>query len=89
MDPLEAHADHVSITALCAALKLRVRIAYLDAGVGAGSEHVTFHSFGEEPPADAGGASPARRAAEADAEAEAPLVHLLFRPGHYDVLEVV
>lgn len=75
VDAVETEADHVAITALCAALRLRVRVAYLDGGAGgaAGGQLVTFHEFGEAPPA--GG----------EAEA-APLVHLLYRPGHYDLL---
>lgn len=44
VEPSAAEADHVSITALCASLRLRVRVAYLDGAVGEG-HGVTFHDF--------------------------------------------
>jgi ubiquitin thioesterase protein OTUB1 len=64
-----AEAEHVSITALCAALGLRVKVAYLDGGFG--GELVTFHEFGDEPELP---------------NSATPVLHLLYRPGHYDLL---
>jgi ubiquitin thioesterase protein OTUB1 len=73
VDPMETEAEHVSIAALAAALRLRVRVAYLDGGMGgpsASGQLVTFHEFGDEAEGDNGDV----------------VLHLLYRPGHYDLL---
>ena len=70
VDNPNSEAEHVSISALCAALGLRARVAYLDGGFG-GDHSVTFHDFGEPP--------------ELPSSAT-PVLHLLYRPGHYDLL---
>eukprot|EP00898_Chlorokybus_atmophyticus_P005114 jgi/Chlat1/5603/Chrsp369S05375 len=67
-------SDHVHITALIDALKLPVRVAYLDGGMSHGQDlaEVTQHDF--HPQQDDG------------TPALVPEVVLLYRPGHYDIL---
>ncbi len=65
---------------LCLPPQVPIRVVYLDrslGGPGVGAEdsgvHVDMHDFIPEGIAAAGGASE-------------PHVHLLYRPGHYDIL---
>ncbi len=73
MDASYREADQLQVTALARAWRVTAMVAYMDAGEGA---VITEHRF----PADTGpGALPADRA-------DRPLlVHMLYRPGHYDV----
>lgn len=65
-------SDHVHIVSLTDALQVPLRVQYLDSTMG-GSEHATnFHDFIPE----------SCRAANQII----PKVHLLYRPGHYDIL---
>ena len=82
VEPAAAEADYVSVTALCAALALTVRVAYVDgAPLGdRGGHGVTWHEFD----------GPTLRASQ---PGDAPLsatneeeILLLYRPGHYDLL---
>jgi ubiquitin thioesterase protein OTUB1 len=84
VEPVASEADHVSVTALCAALSLVVRVAYVDGGAPAAAEHdaqplVTWHEFD----------GPTLREQTIDSSpipTNAPPIHLLYRPGHYDLL---
>ncbi|EKM52617.1 uncharacterized protein PHACADRAFT_261168 [Phanerochaete carnosa HHB-10118-sp] len=68
-------ADHVQITALTTALKVNVRVAYLDG-----------HEHGKGPTADPD-TSPINFVSFDNGEGEElEAVTLLYRPGHYDVL---
>ncbi|KAG8857827.1 hypothetical protein FRB96_005546 [Tulasnella sp. 330] len=64
-------ADHPQITALTRALSINVHVAYLDGSAGNGGA-VDFVKFEPVEDAEDDGAKP---------------VTLLFRPGHYDILE--
>ncbi|KAG8997515.1 hypothetical protein FRB94_007640 [Tulasnella sp. JGI-2019a] len=64
-------ADHPQITALTRALSINVHVAYLDGSTGTGGT-VDFVKFEPVEDAEDDGAKP---------------VTLLFRPGHYDILE--
>lgn len=81
VDPMDEESDHVHIVALTDALQVPLRVVYLDrsaspgghGGPGAGDEaHVDMHDF---VPEGLAGAAPVD-----------PSVHLLYRPGHYDIL---
>ena len=61
--------DHVQIMAIAGALQVRLQIAYLDASAGAAVNVVRIPDGGES-----------------DAlPPDAPTLHLLYRPGHFDV----
>ncbi|KAJ2950310.1 hypothetical protein O0L34_g11676 [Tuta absoluta] len=62
VEPMYKESDHIHIIALSNALKVGVRVKYMDRGEG---REVIAHDF---------------------PEGTAPLVHLLYRPGHYDIL---
>lgn len=62
VEPMFKESDHIHIIALSAALKVGVRVKYMDRG---NTPEVIAHDFPE-------GSSPA--------------IHLLYRPGHYDIL---
>jgi ubiquitin thioesterase protein OTUB1 len=79
VDPMGEESDHVQLVALTDALQVPVRVVYLDrslapgggdSGDGNGEVHVDVHDFIPE-----GCPAPAK-----------PRVHLLYRPGHYDLL---
>lgn len=77
VDPMGEESDHVQLVALTDALKVPIRVVYLDRSLapgggasGGGDVHVDEHDFIPE-----GCPQPAR-----------PRVHLLYRPGHYDLL---
>ena len=72
VDAVSTDADQVQIIALSRAWGLRVHIAYLDASPG---KVCTVHVFPEEE----GGS------AEGGVVSGAPVVSLLYRPGHYDI----
>ena len=55
-------SDHIHIIALTSALGVRVRVEYMDRGMGPTCNH---HDFPED---------------------SRPQIHLLYRPGHYDIL---
>ncbi|KAK9865089.1 hypothetical protein WJX84_008709 [Apatococcus fuscideae] len=86
VEPMGEESDHVHIVALTDALQVPIRVVYLDrslnimaGGFGGGddSAQVNHHDFFPEP------ASPATSAAS---RPTVPRVHLLYRPGHYDIL---
>eukprot|EP00232_Nephroselmis_pyriformis_P003933 CAMPEP_0182904194 /NCGR_PEP_ID=MMETSP0034_2-20130328/31919_1 /TAXON_ID=156128 /ORGANISM="Nephroselmis pyriformis, Strain CCMP717" /LENGTH=319 /DNA_ID=CAMNT_0025039301 /DNA_START=450 /DNA_END=1409 /DNA_ORIENTATION=- len=75
VDPMGVESDHIHITALTDALGVATKVVYLDGsalGGGADSSGVTNHVFLPE-------------GASGDGEGE-PLITLLYRPGHYDIL---
>lgn len=69
-------SDHVHIIALSDALGVPIRIVYLDSSVGDGGKNVEVNSHDFTP-----SESPLP-----DREKMKPLVVLLYRPGHYDIL---
>lgn len=79
VEPVASEADHVSVTALCASLGLVVRVAYVDgapAAAGDGSQPlVVWHEFD----------GPSLCEQPGEPTNSAP-IHLLYRPGHYDLL---
>ncbi|KAK9818446.1 hypothetical protein WJX74_001972 [Apatococcus lobatus] len=86
VEPMGEESDHVHIVALTDALQVPVRVVYLDrslnvmaGGFGGGdsSAQVNHHDFIPET---------APSAATATAKPLIPRVHLLYRPGHYDIL---
>ncbi|KZV89468.1 cysteine proteinase [Exidia glandulosa HHB12029] len=73
VEAIGREADHVQITALARALKVNVRIAYLDGrGSGDAVEFVEFQNRIDGLESDSSGSN---------------AVVLLYRPGHYDILE--
>jgi ubiquitin thioesterase protein OTUB1 len=66
-------SDMIHIIALTRAFAQPVSVAYLDGSMAGGSDEVNFHEF---IPEDANGA-PLRGA---------PVLKLIYRPGHYDIL---
>lgn len=67
VEPTGKEADHVQMTALARALKLNVKVAYLDGHSADGK--VDFVNF------------------ESAIDPESKPVELLYRPGHYDILD--
>ncbi|GAB4821136.1 hypothetical protein N2152v2_008182 [Parachlorella kessleri] len=81
VDPMGEESDHVQLVALTDTLQVPLRVVYLDRSLGVpstagddGGVHVDTHDFFPEGLAAAGGA------------VLQPRVHLLYRPGHYDIL---
>ncbi|KAH7103666.1 cysteine proteinase [Auriculariales sp. MPI-PUGE-AT-0066] len=73
VEPTGKESDHVQMTAISRALKINVRIAYLDgSGAGDSVEFVEFENRAEVVPSERGGFK---------------AIELLYRPGHYDILE--
>ncbi|EJD43683.1 cysteine proteinase [Auricularia subglabra TFB-10046 SS5] len=73
VEAIGREADHVQVTALARALKVNVRIAYLDGrGTGDSVEFVEFQNRIDGVPSEDSGSNE---------------VVLLYRPGHYDILE--
>lgn len=80
VEPMGEESDHVHITALSDALGVPVRVVYLDrSSCEAGPVTVNHHDF--IPSADTVATTAAERSAPPK-----PLVTLLYRPGHYDIL---
>ncbi|KAK9909324.1 hypothetical protein WJX75_000535 [Coccomyxa subellipsoidea] len=80
VEPMGEESDHVHIVALTNALLVPIRVVYLDrstgaamAGVGYDSAAINHHDFVP----DSLGESPTP---------VNPRVHVLYRPGHYDIL---
>ena len=65
----EPDVDQVQVMAIAGALGVRLRIAYLDAGAAAAVHVVTIPEGAEAAALPPG----------------APEIHLLYRPGHFDV----
>jgi len=64
VEPMDRESDHIQITALTCAVKVPIRVEYMDR-----ADHtVTTHDFTVE-----------------DNKAK-PVIHLIYRPGHYDIL---
>lgn len=79
--------DQPQITALAEALDIRVRIEYLDGRASLGSDlsHYICQSTSEENSSLRDAAIPG--ASEATTSANPVItIHLLYRPGHYDIL---
>ncbi|VFQ75263.1 unnamed protein product [Cuscuta campestris] len=81
VEPMGEESDHVHITALSDALGVPIRVVYLDRSIS-GHENscsvtvVNHHDFIPDPP---NGGGPTKKDAP-------PLLTLLYRPGHYDIL---
>lgn len=81
VEPMGEESDHIHIVAITDALQIPIRVVYLDrsmaAFAGAASEDaaaVNHHDFVPEA---------MQKAAAVNVQ---PRVHLLYRPGHYDIL---
>lgn len=75
VDAIDVECDHIQIVALSDALNIPLRVMYLDNTpmsfmTAEGSELVSHVDF----------------TAELAGEAAKPRVHLLYRPGHYDII---
>lgn len=70
VEPMYKESDHIHIIALCSVLNVSVRVVYMDRGAGG---KVNEHDF-----------NPIH--SEKDSETKEPRIHLLYRPGHYDIL---
>lgn len=84
VEPMGEEADHVHIVALSDMLQVPVRVLYLDRtmdAAGADASSVNEHDFVPEALTEA-----ARGGDSAAAARMLPRVHLLYRPGHYDIL---
>ncbi|KAI8472637.1 MAG: ubiquitin thioesterase otubain-like protein [Monoraphidium minutum] len=92
VEPMAEESDHVHAQALCDALQVPITIVYLDSherglgggGAGGGAE-CEVHRF--EPSSEGAGAIAAAAAGApgGGGGGRKPSVHLLYRPGHYDV----
>lgn len=81
VDPMDEESDHIQIVALTDALRVPLRVVYLDrsgsggpvgdgaTGIAPSTPAVDMHDFAPE-----------------DTAGREPAVHLLYRPGHYDVV---
>lgn len=79
VDPMGEESDHIQLVALTNALKVPVRVVYLDNSgmapvpgtptTGTNSVHADIHDFVPE-----------------SCTADAIQIQLLYRPGHYDIL---
>lgn len=81
VEPMGEESDHIHIVAITDALQIPIRVVYLDRSMatfaGAASEDaaaVNHHDFVPE------------SMQKATAATVQPRVHLLYRPGHYDIL---
>ncbi|KIZ06062.1 ubiquitin thioesterase protein OTUB1 [Monoraphidium neglectum] len=95
VEPMAEESDHLHAQALCDALQVPITIVYLDSherglggagGGGSGGAECEVHRF--EPSPDGAGALAAAAGsggAGGAAGGRKPSVHLLYRPGHYDV----
>jgi len=72
VEPMKTECEHLQILALSEYIGVQVHIHYLDGKPCPVGESLQVHKFAE--PADASQA------------ASAPTIHLLYRPGHYDIL---
>lgn len=102
IDPMGEESDHVHLVALTDALQVPLRVVYLDrsnapAGGGGGSSGGTAEVSAMPGDSTGGGTALSAAAVKVDihnfvpdqfAGSPEPRVHLLYRPGHYDVLYV-
>lgn len=77
VEPMGEESDHIHITALTDALRVPVRVVYLDNSPTGSSDtaEVNVHDF-----------FPGNLGASGTGEREEPFIALLYRPGHYDIL---
>eukprot|EP00850_Spirogloea_muscicola_P018266 SM000165S02227 [mRNA] locus=s165:251891:254249:- [translate_table: standard] len=78
VEPMGEESDHVQITALTDALGVPVRVEYLDrssTGTSMNLADTNHHDF-----------FPLPKEGQSCSTSSQPLVHLLYRPGHYDIL---
>ncbi|GBF98743.1 ubiquitin thioesterase otubain-like [Raphidocelis subcapitata] len=94
VEPMAEESDHVHAQALCDALRVPITVVYLDShersGVGGGAGGSTECEVHRFEPSDEGAGSIAAAAAGdggggAGTGRGRPSVHLLYRPGHYDI----
>lgn len=74
-------SDHIHITALSDALGVPIRVEYLDRSSSDGGVAVNHHDF---VPSTSGNTDNLTK--ETKLGLRRPLVTLLYRPGHYDIL---
>ncbi|KAK9276053.1 hypothetical protein L1049_005584 [Liquidambar formosana] len=80
VEPMGEESDHVHITALSDALGVPIRVVYLDrSSCDTGGVSVNHHDF-----IPATGDLPS--ATDGSSETINPVITLLYRPGHYDIL---
>ncbi len=88
VEPMGEESDHVHIVALADALQVPIRVVYLDRSMGGDDGAApNMHDFA---PSTQGGWGDAGKEGEQGEEegggATVPAVHILYRPGHYDIL---
>lgn len=79
VEPMGEESDHIHITALTDALRVPVRVVYLDNSPSGGSDsaEVNVHDF-----------IPGKAGTSDGVQTKEPFVAVLYRPGHYDILYV-
>ncbi len=75
VEPMYVESDHIHVSALTECTGVKVRIMYLDRSESNGTDDKSSSSSDEPVAHDF-----------PDDSSSAPRVHLLYRPGHYDVL---
>ena len=84
VEPMYVESDHIHVSALTAATGVKVRIMYLDRS---GAEASGGGSSNGEGKAEGSNGNGSAQAHDFPDEGDnLPSVHLLYRPGHYDVL---
>ncbi|KAF3339503.1 Ubiquitin thioesterase otubain-like protein [Carex littledalei] len=95
VEPMGEESDHVHITALCDALGVPIRVAYIDARASSNPANPNapiifdFFPYNQEEVQNNGSNCTDAANVSTDLskqENPAPLVTLLYRPGHYDIL---
>lgn len=71
VEPMGEESDHVHMVALTDALQVPIRVVYLDRSQGGDGED---------------GAPNTHDFAPSEGEGKPPAVHVLYRPGHYDII---
>lgn len=81
VEPMGEESDHVHITALSDALGVPIRVVYLDRSISGheNSSNVTVVNHHDFIPDAPNGCGPTKKDAP-------PVLTLLYRPGHYDIL---
>ncbi|KAK6922473.1 Peptidase C65, otubain [Dillenia turbinata] len=76
VEPMGEESDHVHIIALSDALGVPIRVVYLDrSSCDKGGVSLNHHDF-----------VPASEGTESSSKSSNPIITLLYRPGHYDIL---
>lgn len=79
VEPMYKESDHIHIIAICSVLNVNVRVVYMDRGAGGKvNEHDFIPIYKNN---DSNDDNDNQSQQESD-----PRIHLLYRPGHYDIL---